>query len=67
MDLTMRGHDGLDGTRRIRTLDPQAKVILFSIVEDPRLIDEALETGALACIHKSRPKELVACLQKLSQ
>jgi two-component system chemotaxis response regulator CheY len=66
MDLTMRGHDGLAGTEMIRQIDPRAKVVLFSIVEDPQLIEQAHNVGVEACVHKSKPKELVACLQRLS-
>ncbi|MCP4656770.1 MAG: response regulator transcription factor, partial [bacterium] len=66
MDLTMRGRDGLAGTRLIRAFDPQAKIVLFSIVEDQRMIDQAMDSGVVACVHKSRPQELLECLRQLS-
>lgn len=67
MDLTMRGQDGLEGTRRIRQIDPDARIVLFSIVDDQEMVDQALETGVTACIHKSRFRELLECLQNLSE
>jgi two-component system chemotaxis response regulator CheY len=59
MDLTMRGLDGLSATRKILDLDPGARVILFSIVDDPEVLKKALEAGVLATVHKSRPGTLV--------
>jgi two-component system, chemotaxis family, chemotaxis protein CheY len=66
MDLTMRDHDGLEGTRAIRALDASAKVVLFSIVDDQTALAEALAAGVVACIHKSRPAELVKSLLALA-
>jgi two-component system, chemotaxis family, chemotaxis protein CheY len=65
MDLTMREHDGLSGTRAIRALDPAARVVLFSIVDDRAALAEAMAAGVVACIHKGRPAELVQCLLDL--
>lgn len=58
MDLTMRGADGLTGSRSILAQDPSAKIVLFSIVEDPEVVQEALSCGIRAFVHKSRPQEL---------
>ncbi len=65
MDLTMRGQDGLEGARLIRAFDPEAKIVIFSIIEDKSMADQAREAGAIDCIHKGRPRELVKCLQGL--
>jgi two-component system, chemotaxis family, chemotaxis protein CheY len=65
MDLTMRDHDGLEGTRAIRAIDPAARIVLFSIVDDPGVLQEASRAGVVACIHKGRPAELVRCLHEL--
>jgi two-component system chemotaxis response regulator CheY len=66
MDVTMRGQDGLETTRRICDFDPDAKIVLFSIIDNDGLVDQARDAGALACVHKGRPQELVECLRKLS-
>jgi two-component system chemotaxis response regulator CheY len=65
MDLTMRGEDGLTATRGILALDPDARVVLFSIVDDPDMVKQALSIGIKAYIHKSRPTELVEKLRSL--
>jgi two-component system, chemotaxis family, chemotaxis protein CheY len=65
MDLTMREHDGLEGTRAIRAIDPAARVVLFSIVDDRTAIAEAMAAGVVACVHKGRPADLVRCLLDL--
>ena len=65
MDLTMRDHDGLEGTRAILALDPSAKIVLFSIVDDPATVDEALGSGVRAFVHKGRPADLVKRLIEL--
>jgi two-component system chemotaxis response regulator CheY len=65
MDLTMREHDGLEGTRSILTFDPRAKIVLFSIVDDESMVREALRSGVTAYVHKGRPDELVEKLREL--
>jgi two-component system, chemotaxis family, chemotaxis protein CheY len=59
MDLTMRDSDGLEGTRAILALDPAARVVLFSIVDDEAMVEEALRCGARAFVHKGHPERLV--------
>jgi two-component system chemotaxis response regulator CheY len=66
MDLTMRGQDGLAATAAIVKADPRARIVLFSIVNDPELVERALEAGVSRYVHKSRPAELVAALRELS-
>ncbi len=65
MDLTMRGADGLAGTRAILKADPDAVVVLFSIVDDPQMLEEAMRSGIKAYVHKSRPEELADRLEEL--
>ena len=67
MDLTMRGADGLAGTRAILALDSGATVVMFSIVEDVCVVEEALRAGAAAFVHKSRPQELSRRLSDLAR
>lgn len=66
MDLTMRGADGLAAARSILASDPEAKIVLFSIVDDEEVLREAEKCGVKACVHKSRAEDLVKCLQKLT-
>lgn len=65
MDLTMRDSDGMDGARAILSLDPKARIVLFSVIDDAATIDEALRCGILAYVHKGRPGELVERLHEV--
>lgn len=65
MDLTMREHDGIEGARAILSLDPKAKIILFSVVDDVTMVDEALRCGIRAYVHKGNPAQLVERLLEL--
>lgn len=66
MDLTMRGDDGLTATRGILAIDPDARVVLFSIVDDPEMVRQALAAGIKAYVHKSRPLDLIEKLKALA-
>ena len=65
MDLTMRGQDGLAATRSILGNDPRARIVLFSIIDDPELLRQAKEAGVAAAVHKSRPQDLIKELRLL--
>jgi two-component system, chemotaxis family, chemotaxis protein CheY len=65
MDLTMRDCDGIEGTRAILALDPDAKIVLYSIVDDEAMVEEALRSGVRAYVHKGRPEQLVQQLLEL--
>lgn len=65
MDLTMRGQDGLAASRSIRGADPAARIVLFSLVDDPEALEAARAAGVSVCVHKSRADELVGALQRL--
>jgi DNA-binding NarL/FixJ family response regulator len=54
MDLEMPGTDGIEATRRIRDVAPDAKVVLLTGVERPDAIAEALSAGACGYVPKSR-------------
>lgn len=66
MDLTMRGQDGLAASAAIVRADPRARIVLFSIVNDPELVERALAAGVSRYVHKSRPAELVTALRELT-
>ncbi len=66
MDVTMRGQDGLEASQAIRNFDPEARIVIFSIIEDESLIEQAKRVGVADCIQKGRPQELVARLLELS-
>ena len=54
MDLDMPGIDGIEATRRIREVVPDAKIVLLTGVESPAVIAEALAAGACGYVPKTR-------------
>lgn len=60
MDLNLPGIGGLAAIRRIVGRDPEARILVFSIHDEPVYIARALEAGALGYISKSCEPELLA-------
>lgn len=46
MDITMPEVDGIAATRAIRTLDPQAKILIISAMGQEHMVQEAILAGA---------------------
>jgi DNA-binding response OmpR family regulator len=52
IDIRLPGISGLDLTRRIRSRNPNLKIIQISGLDDPQVASEALQAGANAFFHK---------------
>lgn len=64
MDMSMPGAAGVDGVAHIMQDDPEAKVVMFSIHENPELVERVLELGASGYVTKSCPlAELVVAIK----
>lgn len=59
MDLSMPGIGGLTAIRRIRARDPEARILAFSIHDEPVYAERALEAGASGYITKSCAPEIL--------
>jgi len=67
MDLSMPGMGGLAATKRILELDPKAKIIIFSMHDQPEYIRRAQEIGARAYVNKSDATErLVTTIREVA-
>jgi len=66
MDLNLPGIGGLAAIRRIVARDPAARILVFSIHDEPVYVSRALDAGALGYISKSGAPEMlieaVACI-----
>jgi DNA-binding NarL/FixJ family response regulator len=54
MDLDLPGIDGIQATRRIREMSPDAKVVVLTALQDPEIIADALAAGACGYVPKTR-------------
>jgi len=53
VDLNLPGMSGLEVCRRITSLNPEAKVIVFTAMNDPDVRQRSLEVGASAFVSKT--------------
>jgi len=56
MDLSMPTTGGIEATRRIKQLVPEARVLILTVHEDKSLMQEAIHSGAMGYILKRAVK-----------
>ncbi|HEX6332110.1 MAG TPA: response regulator transcription factor [Actinomycetota bacterium] len=54
MDVDLPGANGIQATRRIREVSPEARVVLLTATDDPQVIADGLAAGACGYIPKTR-------------
>jgi two-component system, NarL family, response regulator LiaR len=52
MDIFMRGMDGLEATKRLRSIRPEANVIVLTGLSGEEVGPQVLEAGAVGYLHK---------------
>lgn len=68
IDLSLRGEelDGLALIERIRSEDPDAKILVFSMHAEPRIVTSAIEAGAAGYLLKdAAPDELPKAVEQV--
>lgn len=61
MDLSMPGIDGVEATRRVRAIQPDAQVVVLTSFTDAGKVGDALEAGAVGYLLKdSEPEQVLA-------
>lgn len=59
MDLAMSGYGGLEALRRIRQLDPGARVLVYTVHASDAMLGRALALGALGFVTKASDSEIL--------
>ncbi len=68
MDMNLPDADGIECTRRIRAMDPEAKIVMISAMKDASLVARGREEGISAFLQKPvSPNELLDTLMILCQ
>lgn len=65
MDISLPGQSGIKAIERIKQFDPQARILVFSMHENPSFALQATRAGALGYITKSSDPE--ALIRAISQ
>jgi DNA-binding NarL/FixJ family response regulator len=64
LDLRMPRRDGLSAGREIRALLPDARILLFTMIDTPQLEAEALASGFQGVVQKPGGAALIAAIRK---
>lgn len=66
MDITMPDMDGLEALRRIKEIDPSAKVVMCTAMGQQAMVAKAVELGAQQFIVKPfQPERLIAAIDSV--
>lgn len=67
MDISLPGTSGLDTIVRIRRREPAAKILVFSMHQNPQVAVQAINAGALGYVSKSsEPEVLLRAIQEIA-
>jgi two-component system response regulator DesR len=67
LDLRMPGPDPMEALRDAARSHPQARVVVFSGLDDPDSVAEAFASGAAAYLSKDAPpEEMLATIRRLA-
>lgn len=53
LDINLPGMNGIKGIKKIRKIRPNIKIIILTILNDKKLVKEAIQEGADGFIHKN--------------
>lgn len=66
LDLNLPDASGLSLVRELLAANPAARIVVFSMYEDPALVQSAIDAGAMAFVAKSdNPEALIEAIEKV--
>lgn len=66
MDITMPIMDGIAATQKLKSLDPDVKIVMVSALGQQTMVMEAIKSGALDFIVKPfQPEKILSTVQRL--
>ena len=63
MDTGMKDLNGIEASRQIKAMDPEARIVLVSDYDDPAMRESALLAGACVFVLKDNLLEIVGLLK----
>jgi len=64
MDITMRDMDGFAAAKLILEIDPKAKIIFLSNLDEEKYSEDATSLGAIGYVNKHNAKAIVDLINK---
>ena len=65
MDITMREMDGFEAAKEIISLDPQARIIFLSNLDEDKYSEDAKRIGAVGYVNKHNARAVVDLINSL--
>lgn len=68
MDIDLPGMDGIQATRRVKQICPEAQVVIITALQQPELISRAIEAGACGYVPKTHAADqLVGVIKRAAE
>ncbi|HAO19342.1 MAG: hypothetical protein BWK80_14835 [Desulfobacteraceae bacterium IS3] len=64
MDITMREMDGFTAAKEILKLDPKAKIVFLSNLDEDKYSADAKQLGAIGYVNKHRSAEILTLIKQ---
>ncbi|WP_054031663.1 response regulator [Desulfatitalea tepidiphila] len=65
MDITMREMDGFEAAKEILAVDPEARIIFLSNLDEDKYSEDAKRLGAVGYVNKHNAKAIVELINSL--